>query len=295
MKLWFLKKGLTGLALSSLFCCVFAAQLSPVGPLIPTVSAEFIVPTAPNGYVLDEANILSDNTELQLQTELATLAQETSTQIVVVTLASLQGYEPEQVALELGRSWGVGQEGSDNGLIFLIAPNDQAARIEVGYGLEGVITDAQSYQILENSALPLFAQGNYDEGTLAALTALQTLARGETFEMPSSQAADPALWGYALFFLFPFLKTLSHSRSWWLGGLVGGAGGALVFSWPGLLMGLAGGFLLDFILSKYFFQKWGGPGGGFWMGGGSNGSGGTGGFGGFGGGGFGGGGASGRW
>jgi uncharacterized protein len=288
MRLLFLKTLLTGLALTA---------------LAPLAFAEFVVPAAPNGYVLDEANVLSDATEAQLQSELTTLSTETSTQIVVVTLLDLQGYEPEQAALKIGRAWGVGQTGTDNGVVFLIAPNDRVARIEVGYGLEGAITDAQSYDILNSVALPRFAEGNYDQGALDAVSALETLARGEPFTVPDSTSsdADNPLW-VILFYLLPlgwgFLSWMSNSKAWWVGGVFGGifgflfAGGLL-----GLGLGLAGGLLLDYILSTFFYQKLGVKNGhnSWWYlgGGGSGGS--SGGFGGFGGGGFGGGGASGRW
>jgi uncharacterized protein len=251
--------------------------------------------------VLDEANVLSDTTEAWLQAELAGLQTANSTQIVVVTLTTLQGYEPEQAALQIGRGWGVGQEGLDNGVVFLIVPTERVARIEVGYGLEGAITDAQSYQILNDVALPRFAEGDYDQGAIDAITALSTLARGEVFDFPeasSSSENDP--WVF-LFYLLPlgwgFLSWLSRSKAWWVGGVVGGifgflfAGGLL-----GLGLGLAGGLLTDYILSTFFYQKLGMNGHSSWWylgGGGRGGSGG--GFGGFGGGSFGGGGASGRW
>ncbi len=282
----------------------FAAVLGSLSLSGPLVSAEFDSPPAPSGYVLDEAEILSAATESQLQTELSTLDQETSTQIVVVTLTELQGYEPEQAALAIGRSWGVGQEGSDNGVVFLIAPQDRVARIEVGYGLEGAITDAQSYDILNSVALPRFAEGDYDQGTLDAVSALETLARGETFTLPEkSTDSGNTLW-MILFYLLPFgwafLSWLSNSKAWWVGGIFGGVFGFLFAGgWLGLGIGLVGGLLLDYVLSTYFYQKLGlknGHSSWWYLGGGGRWGGGSGGgFGGFGGGSFGGGGASGRW
>lgn len=273
--------------------------------LAPLAFAEFIVPTAPGGYVLDEASVLSEATEAQLQTQLAALQTANSTQIVVVTLTDLQGYEPEQAALKIGRGWGVGQEGLDNGVVFLIVPTERVARIEVGYGLEGAITDAQSYQILNEVALPAFAEGNYDQGTVDAITALETLARGEPFTMPAQQNTTESLGDflpYALILLWVLLSWFSQSKSWWLGGVFGGALGTLAALLTstglvlGLFIGIGAGLGLDYLVSKYFFGKMGGPGGpgGIFFGGGHGGSGG-GGFGGFGGGSFGGGGASGRW
>lgn len=286
-----LKTLLTGLALTA---------------LAPAAWADFTPPAAPTGFVLDEAQILSSATETQLESQLSTLDQETSTQIVVVTLTDLQGYEPEQAALAIGRTWGVGQTGSDNGIVFLIVPTDHVARIEVGYGLEGAITDTQAYQILNEVALPAYKEGNYDQGTVDAVTDLETLARGETFTLPESSDGLGNLPLVVLFYLLPllwgFLSFLSNSKAWWVGGVVGGIFGILFAGWLGLGLGLVGGLLLDYVLSTYFYQKlglknsrsrwWYLGGGGRW-GGGSGGFGG-GGFSG-GGGSFGGGGASGRW
>lgn len=262
-----------------------------------------VLPQAPDGYVLDEAGVLSEQTEAELQTELAALQESNSTQMVVVTVTDLQGYEPEQFALALGRDWGVGQEEFNNGLVFLIAPSEQVARIEVGYGLEGAITDAQSYLILNQVAIPYFAEGNYDQGTLESMEILETLARGEAYDLsqlePEASIAD--LLPFFVFFILPllwaFVSFLSSSKSWWLGGVFGGVFGLIFAGMTGLALGAVLGLFLDFIVSKYFFGKLVGKSGsgGFWGGGGGFGGGSSGGFGGFGGGGFGGGGASGRW
>lgn len=283
MRSLFLKTLLTGLALTA---------------LAPLALAAFTVPDAPNGYVLDQANVLSDATESQLQSELTTLNAETSTQIVVVTLSDLQGYEPEQAALKIGRTWGVGQVGSDNGVVFLIAPTERVARIEVGYGLEGAITDAQSYDILNSVALPRFAEGNYDQGALDAVSALETLARGEPFTMPDTTTstltdiiAQNAIYFIAIIWFL--MDMMSRSKSWWLGGIFGGLAGLILGGFIGVGIGAVLGLITDFILSKYFYNHFQGRSGGMFFFGGRGGSGG-GGFGGFGGGGFGGGGASGH-
>lgn len=286
MRSLFLKTLLTGLALTA---------------LAPLALAAFTVPDAPNGYVLDQANVLSDATEAQLQSELTTLNAETSTQIVVVTLLDLQGYEPEQAALKIGRAWGVGQTGLDNGVIFLIAPTERVARIEVGYGLEGAITDAQSYDILNSVALPRFAEGNYDQGALDAVSALETLARGEPFTVPDSttSALTDIIAQNAIYFIaiiWFLMDMMSRSKSWWLGGIFGGLAGLILGGFIGVGLGAVLGLITDFILSKYFYNHFQGRSGGLFFLGGRGGRGGSGGggFGGFGGGGFGGGGASGH-
>lgn len=252
------------------------------------------IPPAPQGYVYDEANILSPETEAQLSVQLSALDQETSTQMVVATVSSLQEYPIEDFSIELARAWGIGQEGNDNGLLLLIAPTEREVRIEVGYGLEGVVTDANSFWIIDNVITPAYAQGNFDQGTLDAVAKLEQLARGETFEMPAPVpefSEDLVL--IILIFGWIFLSFLSSSKSWWLGGVVGAIIGVIFWGFVGLLIAGFAGLFIDFLASTFLFGKIKPPrGGGFWGGhGGSSG----GGFGGFGGGGFGGGGSSGRW
>lgn len=272
---------------------------------IPTAFADADLPDRPFGpngedwYVLDSANVLSDETEAALQTQLSALAGETSTGMVVVTIPTLNDYPIESYALELGREWGVGQEELDNGLVFLVVPDDREVRIEVGYGLEGAITDSGAFMILTHTAQPYFKEGNYDQGVLETMAQLESLARGESFvvEDLAPQQAYSDLLSVALFWGLPLLWAVtswfSSTKAWWLGGFFGGVFGFIVGGVYGLLMGGIGGLFLDFIVSKFFFQKIGNP--GIFFGGGSGGRRGGGGISGFGGGGFGGGGASGRW
>lgn len=275
---------------------------------IETAYAVADIPDRPIGaegqdlYVLDSANVLSDSIELTLQTQLSTLASETSTGMVVVTIPTLNDYPIESYALELGREWGVGQEEFDNGIVFLIVPEDRQARIEVGYGLEGVVPDSTAYLILMHTASPLFKDGNYDLGVVQTVAQLEAMVRQEDFDISQIQE-DPTPTGevafmilfYALPFLWAISSWFSSTKAWWLGGFFGGVFGFIVGMWTGLLIGGIGGLFLDFMVSKYLYQKILMPGGrGGWGGGGGFGGGGSGGIGGFGGGGFGGGGASGR-
>src|SRR5689334_16592367 len=103
-------------------------------------------PTFPplTGRVVDDAHVLDDATTTQLTAKLEDLEQRTGRQLVVVTLPSLQGYEIEDYGYQLGRAWGIGQKKLNNGVLFIIAPNEHATRIEVGYGLEPILTDALS-------------------------------------------------------------------------------------------------------------------------------------------------------
>ncbi|MFA4815513.1 MAG: TPM domain-containing protein [Candidatus Gracilibacteria bacterium] len=276
---------------------------------IQNAFAEATLPERPIGpagedwYVLDQAGVLSDETEGTLQVQLSTLAADTSTGMVVVTILTLNDYPIESYALELGREWGVGQEAFDNGLVFLVVTEDREVRIEVGYGLEGAITDLQSSLILNKITSPYFKEGDYDQGVLKTVAELETLARGEPFATDDLQVTNDT--GYSdvvsvlLFWALPIIWALfswfSSTKAWWMGGIFGGFFGLMVGSWLGLAIGGTVGLFLDYVLSTYLFAKIRRPHGIWFRGGGGRGGSGGGGFSGFGGGGFGGGGASGRW
>jgi uncharacterized protein len=116
------------------------------------------------GRVVDDAGILSGDTQTRLTGILAQLEQKTGDQLVVATLKSLQGQDIATYGYQLGRAWGIGQKGKNNGAILIVVPSERKVRIEVGYGLEGDLTDAASRIIIENAILPQFRAGNYDAG-----------------------------------------------------------------------------------------------------------------------------------
>src|ERR1700743_2676930 len=124
------------------------------------------------GRVVDDANILSAATKADLTDELAALEAKTSRQLVVVTLPSLQGYEISDFGYQLGRAWGIGQAKLNNGALFIIAPTEHKVRIEVGYGLEPILTDAFSEVIIQQAVLPKFRAGDFNGGTEAGVAAL---------------------------------------------------------------------------------------------------------------------------
>jgi uncharacterized protein len=243
------------------------------------------------GRVVDSANLLSPADEAELTEKAKALEKQSSRQLVVTTVPDLQGHPIEDYGYRLGRHWGIGQKGANNGIILLVAPNERRVRIEVGYGLEPIITDALSWQIINGTILPRFKANDYPGGIKAGADALiaQLGAPPEAAERKAQEAAQqrqaassgggggsivPVIfWGVVfLFVILPMLaggkrRGRRHRR------------GSGVFIWgPGFGGGGGGGW---------------GSGGGF----GGGGGGGGGGFGGFsgGGGGFGGGGASGGW
>ncbi|MFL1706963.1 TPM domain-containing protein [Campylobacter sp. MOP7] len=118
------------------------------------------------GRVVDEANILSSSVKENLTKILANHEANTTNQVVVVTLNSLQGRSLEEYSLELGRYWAIGQKDKDNGVLLVVAPNEKEIRIEVGYGLEGSLTDATSHEIIQRVIVPKFKDGNFEQGIL---------------------------------------------------------------------------------------------------------------------------------
>ena len=134
-------------------------------------NAELTFP-ALTGRVVDVAQILSSSTEVEITRQLKEQEQKTGNQVVVVTLDSLQGTSIEDYGYQLGRRWGIGQKGKDDGALLIIAPTEREMRIEVGYGLEGVLTDAQSSQIINQVIAPYFKKQQFDAGVKAGVAAM---------------------------------------------------------------------------------------------------------------------------
>ena len=117
-----------------------------------------------SGRVVDQAGVLSPAAKRELETALAAHENNTTNQLVIVTTRSLGGKAIEEYSLELGRRWGIGQKGKDNGALLVVAPNDKQVRIEVGYGLEGVLTDALCGIIINRYVIPEFKKGDIEGG-----------------------------------------------------------------------------------------------------------------------------------
>lgn len=195
-----------------LFVGVIAAVTGP-GP------AQAADPTFPalSGRVVDQAEILLPDTEAELTARLAGLEAETGDQFVVVTLDSLQGLEIEDYGYRLGRAWGIGSAENDSGVLLIVAPNDRKVRLEVGYGLEPVLTDALSNQIIQTEILPPFREGGYARGIGAGVDAVIAQLRLDPAEARARAAAvapepaeAPVFPGLiiTLIFLFLFLSLL---------------------------------------------------------------------------------------
>ena len=134
-----------------------------------------------SGRVVDRAGLLSERDEEELTAALAGFELASGNQLVVATLETLHGLTIEDYGYQLGRAWGIGQAGQDNGALLIVAPEERDVRIEVGYGLEGELTDALSRTIIENQMLPRFRQGDFAAGIKAGVAAMVE-ALGGTYD-----------------------------------------------------------------------------------------------------------------
>jgi len=274
--------------------------------LFPVFVFAYVSPGKPTGFVNDFAHILKPETVASLNTDLTKFRAESTNEISVVTIPELKDETIETYATHLFDEWKIGSEKNDNGVLLLIAPNEHEVRIEVGYGLEPVITDIESAHIIADVLTPAFKAGDYDSGVVAAVKRLELDAINE-YPVSTEPVKAPSglnnFSGIYIFVFFVLVSALGRTKSWWLGGVLGVVGGLIVWFFFGLVMGLIAtavlgplGLLIDFLASKaHTNHQNGGPRPPWFLGGGGFGGGSSGGFGGFGGGMSGGGGASGRW
>jgi uncharacterized protein len=213
------------------------------------------------GRVVDAANMLDAAERQQLESQLAAFEQASGIQLVVATLPDLQGYEIEEYGYQLGRAWGIGQRDKNNGVLLIVAQAERKVRIEVGYGLEGALTDALSSNIINTIIVPQFKTGQFAAGIEQGAQAIMQALRGEYQPRIANNDGQGHLSGM-LFWLLLFGVVVIFLGGMGGGGFGGGYGRRGIF-YP---IGMGGG-------------GFGGGGGGFSGGGGS----------------FGGGGASGNW
>jgi uncharacterized protein len=220
------------------------------------------------GRVVDQAGILSAQARNQLDAMLAQHEQATSNQVVVVTLNSLQGYSIAEYGYQLGRHWGIGQKGRNNGVLLIVAPIEHKVRIEVGYGLEGTLTDALSRNIIDTVITPRFWKGDMAggiiEGTRAILSAIQGTYKPLKSSRPRSGSFENAFnfFGTSVF-LALLLRGAAKSfignellASAAMGGIAGLLGSLLLSFSVGLFTGIA-------VAMVVLFTELGGGGGGY--------------------------------
>jgi uncharacterized protein len=248
---------------------------------------------SPQGFVSDFAQVFSASGKASLEASLNQLQKDTGAEVAVVSVVDLGGLTVEEYAVQLFQAWGIGQKDEDNGVLLLMSLTDRKVRIEVGYGLEGIITDGRSGRILDSEVLPSFRNGDYEAGLTQGAAAIEKYIRDGT---PPSAVEDNPLRGLAgdyttaltwLGIITIYLAGfMARSKSIWLGTIWGGIVGVAL----GLTMGsvaatvglavLSGavGALLDYFLSRNYKQRaaggrptsWWSSGGGFSSGGGGS-------------------------
>ncbi len=287
------------------------------------VHAEAPIPAAPTGndYIVDNADILTDQQESYLNSTLTDYEKRTSVEIGILTVRSIQDDYIENFSLNIARSWGIGQKDKNNGALLVVSVDDRKLRIEVGNGLEGDLTDSRASQIIRGRITPEFKRGNYYDGIRQGIDGmiLAINAADDPMAEDTKPQIDEATWApiiitAAYFFMVVlswFAAMLGRSKRWWPGGIIGFVlGGGLAWLIGGVMTVIVigafvlgfWGLLFDYMVSKNYRQaKAKGESPSWWAGGGIGGSG-DGGFdssgisGGFGGGGgFSGGGSSGSW
>ena len=257
------------------------------------------------GRVVDEANLLNPQQKVRLSAKLEALENNTTDQLVVVTLKSLHGYDIADYGYQLGRHWGIGQKGKNNGVLLIVAPNERKVRIEVGYGLEGILTDALSDRIIRIAIIPRFRDKDFAGGIEAGVDAITHILQhpnnalsGQSTGKPRRNEKSAGGLFFALFVAVSMaLSFLPSYKNIWLSGAIALTVGFLTYFVSdmivvGVLFGLVVGFIAYFGRSGGGFMSSGGDFGGGYDGGFGGGF--DGGFSG-GGGSFGGGGASGSW
>ncbi len=279
-----------------------------ISAYVLAISASVLAYPSSSGYVTDLADVINDASQTQLEAKLAAFEKNSTIEIAVVTVSSLDGLDVDTYAVELFKKLGIGKRGTDNGLLILVAPLEKKWRIEVGYGLEGVITDAKSGFIAREYMLPYFRQAKFELGIVTGVDKIIALLQGH--EEVVAQTSQNSIYNYIIeLFVIHWIismicfglykKTRSIKKYGY--GSIPWIIVVVIMTFSLIIGGVLAVFTLVFLISAFADSgsgnlgrhRFGGVGG---FGGGGLGSGGFGGgFGGFGGGGSGGGGSSGGW
>ena len=285
---------------------VFLLAAVTVSALASPAAALDIPPLS--GRIVDAAHLLPDDLAASLSAELEAHERRTGNQVAVLTLPSLQGEPLEEFSHRVATTWKLGQKGTDNGVLILVVPGDRKVRIEVGYGLEGTLTDARSSRIIREEMVPKFRAGDYAGGVAAGVKAVLGTIEG-TYTAPTRNGRDTrstAGGRGGIFFLAVAAGLLTAAILWSQGTAKGSLSGSimafLLAHSTGLLLAIAAALIVMIFLLLLMMASgggrrpakgsggWGGGSFGEFSGGGSWGGGFSG-----GGGSFGGGGASGSW
>ena len=184
---------------AALFLLLVFLAGSPVRPADARQAAPALT-----GRVVDNAEVLSVETEQRLEERLAAHETKTGNQVVVLTIPSLQGEVIEAYALQVARAWQLGTAEHNDGVLLLVAVEDRALRIEVGYGLEGALPDAIAARIIRHEITPRFREGSFDTGVADGVDAILGALAG-TYTPPEEVADKPPFWFGLLFLILPLI------------------------------------------------------------------------------------------
>jgi uncharacterized protein len=189
--------------------------------ILATVTAFALTFPQLTGRVVDEAGVIDAATRQAIADKLATVEAKSGDQIAVVTLKSLQDTSMEDYGYQLGRAWGIGQKEKNNGALLIVAPHERKVRIEVGYGLEGALTDAVTRLIIQNAILPRFRAGDFAGGISRGVDDIIQVVSGdaEEFQRRAAQRPDKAPQGvdavtviFVIFMLVVVFMTLRNAQ-----------------------------------------------------------------------------------
>ncbi|MEJ2681793.1 MAG: TPM domain-containing protein [Gammaproteobacteria bacterium] len=200
--------------------------------------ADITFPTL-TGHVVDQAGLLESGVRTRLEQQLQAHEAASGHQVVVLTVNDVQGLTIEDYGYQLGRAWGIGQKDSNNGVILIVVPSLRQVRIEVGYGLEGVLTDAMASTIIQSIILPSFRQNHFSQGITDGAHAIIQALGGQlklTVQTPKQRDRDALPWWVIFFLPILFLRRLGRGRFYGyrngyyggslpMGGGFGGGGG----------------------------------------------------------------------
>lgn len=258
---------------------LFLLALLCLTMVLPKAAGALEVPPL-KGHVNDYANILNPSQAGPLETKLTEFEKTDSTQIVVLTIPSLEGEDLEGYSIKVAEAWKIGWKGLDNGVILLISQEEKKIRIEVGRGLEGKLTDLISGRIIRAAIVPYFKRGDFDGGIEAGTSAIMEAVRGEFKARDqasgggtSASGSGSSLFTLAIFLVIGLLFLTAISKV--IGAIAGAVGlpiaGSLAFgalSFPILAALAVVGLLLGLFLGFLGGHRGGGWGGGPFIGGG---------------------------
>ena len=177
-----------------------------------TVAFAFNFPQL-TGRVVDQANVMSPQSRSEIEAKLKDLEDKSSIQLVVATVKSLEGSDIETYANELFRYWKLGEAKKNNGILLLVAPNEHKVRIEVGYGLEGTLTDALSSVIISSAIIPRFKANDFSGGIERGVDGIMSVLSGDTADWqpkPEVRGEDPGKLFNQLFPILFFIALICH-------------------------------------------------------------------------------------